>query len=318
MEKKKEADKQKLHPVIGLPRALLYYRYRVLWRAFFRELGLPVKISPATTLATMERGTARAMDEMCLSTKIYLGHVEQLIGSCDYILVPRISNFGVRRYMCTRYEALYDICRNLFRGTEKKFLAYDVDVEEEGISEESAFVTMAEKLGFGRPAALKAYRKAKKYEEADWKNQVRQQEELYKKEGLKILLAAHSYVIEDPYIGKPIREFLEAAGITVLRADITDRKEALKQSAKFSPTMKWEVNREITGSVCANKGRVDGIILISVFPCGPDAMTNDLMVRKIRDIPILNLMLDGQTGTAGIETRLESFVDIIKMRRGEL
>ena len=34
-------EKQK--PVIGLPRAMLYYRYRVLWRAFFQELGIEVE-----------------------------------------------------------------------------------------------------------------------------------------------------------------------------------------------------------------------------------------------------------------------------------
>ncbi len=248
MASKKEPVKLNDSPIIGLPRALLYHRYRVLWRAFFRELNVPVRISKATTLATMERGTARAIDEMCLSTKIYLGHVEQLIGKCDYILVPRISNFGIRRYMCTKFEALYDICRNVFRSSGQKFLSYNVDVED-GLSEESAFVAMAETLGFQKSVGTKAYRQAKKYEDADLKNRIRQQEELYKKDGLKILIAAHSYVIEDHYIGKPITDFLENAGVTVLRADITDRKEALKASAKFSPTMKWQTSRR-SRAVC--------------------------------------------------------------------
>ena len=33
---------------IGLPRAMLYYRYRVLWRTFFQELGMETVISAAT------------------------------------------------------------------------------------------------------------------------------------------------------------------------------------------------------------------------------------------------------------------------------
>ncbi len=317
MADKTESAKKPAKPVIGLPRALLYQRYRVLWRTFFRELGLEVKISPPTTLETIQTGTARAIDEMCLSTKIYMGHVEQLIGKCDYILVPRINNFGVRRYMCTKFEALYDICRNVFRGTDQKFLSYNVDIEK-GIDEETAYVTMAAGLGFSRKDAQKAYRKAKKAEEEDWKNQIRRQELLYRTEGLKIMIAAHSYVVEDAYIGRPVTNFLKEAGITILRADILDRKDALKQSARFSPTMRWEVSREIAGGICENRNRVDGIILLSVFPCGPDAMTNDMIIRKIRDTPILNLMLDGQTGMAGVETRLESFVDILRMKHGEL
>ncbi len=303
--------------VIGLPRALLYYRYRVLWRVFFRELGLEVKVSPNTTLRTMEKGAARAIDEMCLSTKIYFGHVEQLIGKCDYILVPRINNFGVRRYMCTKFEALYDICRNVYRDTDQKFLAYNVDIEH-GCEEEPAFVKMAEQLGISGKAGRKAYRKAKRADEEDWKNQIKRQEALYKKDGLKIMIAAHPYVLHDPYIGKPITDFLKNAGITVLRADVMDRKDALKQSAKFSPTMRWEINREIAGGLSANRKYADGIILLSVFPCGPDALTNELAVRKIKDTPILNLTLDTQTGTAGVETRLESFIDILRMKHGEL
>ena len=47
-------------------------------------------------------------------------------------------------------------------------------------------------------------------------------------------------------------------------------------------------------------------------------MTNDIITREFREIPVLNLVLDTQNGTAGIETRLESFVDILKFKKGEL
>ncbi len=304
-------------PVIGLPRALLYHRYRVLWRAFFKELGLEVRISRPTTLETIQTGTAKAIDEMCLSTKIYLGHVDQLVGKCDYILIPRISNFGVRRFMCTQFEALYDICRNLYRETNQKFLCYNVDVQHD-ISEGDAFITMAAELGFSKKESQKAYKRAKKIDEENWKNQIKKQETLLKTDGLKVMIAGHSYVTEDAYIGKPVTDFLKNSGITVVRADIVDRKEALKQSAKFSPTMRWEVNREIAGGIVMNRQKVDGLILLSAFPCGPDSMTNDMIIRKIHDIPILNLVLDEQTGVAGVETRLESFIDILKMKHGEL
>jgi predicted nucleotide-binding protein (sugar kinase/HSP70/actin superfamily) len=63
---------------------------------------------------------------------------------------------------------------------------------------------------------------------------------------------------------------------------------------------------------------VDGIILLSAFPCGPDSMVNELITRKVKDVPMLNLVLDSQSGTAGIETRLESFVDIIRFKEGTL
>ncbi len=44
-------------------------------------------------------------------------------------------------------------------------------------------------------------------------------------------------------------------------------------------------------------------------------MTNDMLVRLVKDVPILTIILDNQSGSAGLETRLESFVDILRFRR---
>ena len=77
----------------------------------------------------------------------------------------------------------------------------------------------------------------------------------------------------------------------------------------------WMVNRELVGAIDLYHDMVDGIILITAFPCGPDSMMNEMIIRRVKDKPILNLLLDSQDGNAGIETRLESFVDIIRFRK---
>ena len=41
-----------------------------------------------------ELGKKYSIDESCLSSKIYLGHVASLKNKCDYILIPRIDNYG--------------------------------------------------------------------------------------------------------------------------------------------------------------------------------------------------------------------------------
>ncbi len=265
----------------------------------------------------LEQGTALAIDEACLSLKIYLGHVAALAGKCDYILVPRVSNFGRHRSMCTRFEALPDLVRNVFRDTDQKFLSYNVDVLLKK-EEENAFLEMGRQLGCSSRAAKKAYKTAKKAELAHFRAGVQRQEELYKKDGMKILIAAHSYVMEDPYMGKTVTAYLRRSGVIPLRADLTDRDAALKRSRELSPTCKWEINREILGGIALHREDADGIILLSAFPCGPDAMVNELIARRVKGIPLLNLVLDSQTGTAGVETRLESFIDIIRFKEGNL
>lgn len=303
--------------IIGIPNAMLYHRYKILWNCFFTELGVKVMISGHTTKDLIANGAEKAIDETCLSAKIYMGHIQSLIGRCDYILIPRISNWGKNRNLCTRFEAFYDLACNVFRNTNQKFICYNVDISKK-MTEEAAFLNMGMELGFSKKASLNAYKKAKKEESADRKNHVKLQEQLYKSDGLKIMVAAHSYILEDSYLGRPIIDYLTKLDTVPIRADIVDRKEALKQSHKVSPTLKWELNREIVGSLQIHRDKIDGIILISAFPCGPDSMVNEMIARSFVELPVLQLVLDTQTGTAGIETRLESFVDILRIKKGAL
>lgn len=278
---------------------------------------MEILLSGPTDREILERGTALAIDEACLSLKIYLGHVAALVGKCDYILVPRVSNFGWHRNMCTRFEALPDLVCTVFRDSGQRFLTYDIDVLEKR-EELEAFLDMGRRLGRTAREAKRAWQAAKKAELAQYKARVQRQEALLRQEGLKILVAAHSYVLEDPYVGRAVTDGLRKLGALPLRADLVDRAAALKHSVELSPTCKWEISREILGGILQYRDRVDGIVLLSAFPCGPDAMVNDIIVRRVRGVPILNLVLDSQTGTAGVETRLESFVDIIRLKEGTL
>lgn len=74
--------------VIGIPRALLQYRYGVLWRTFFEKLGKKVVLSDETDRGIVDAGIARSVDETCLASKIFMGHVVNLIGRCDAVFVP--------------------------------------------------------------------------------------------------------------------------------------------------------------------------------------------------------------------------------------
>jgi len=61
----------------------------------------------------------------------------------------------------------------------------------------------------------------------------------------------------------------------------------------------------------------DGIIHISPFTCMPEIMSQNIFPKMRQDgsIPILALVLDEQTGTAGFVTRLEAFVDLMRRRK---
>ena len=83
---------------------------------------------------------------------------------------------------------------------------------------------------------------------------------------------------------------------------------------KISPHNYWTYNKEIIASVEHYLDSVDGVILLTVFPCGPDSLSNEMILRKV-DIPIIPIIIDDESGNAGIITRIESFLDILEERR---
>lgn len=61
----------------------------------------------------------------------------------------------------------------------------------------------------------------------------------------------------------------------------------------------------------------DGVVQLAPFTCIPEIVAKSIMPRLSRDydIPVLTLFIDEQTGAAGVETRLEAFVDLLRSRR---
>lgn len=299
---------------IGIPRGLMAYRDGVLWKEFFEKLGFRCLVSPKSDREMLEAGTARAVDETCLPFKMYLGHVIWLSGKCDAVFVPRTGGYKSKEKMCTRYEALPDLVRNIFREDHIRVLTVSYDWYMK-TTEENVFLELGVSLGRTRKEAKKAYSHAKKYQDNWLKSKVKGQNQTLESGKTKVLLAGHPYVLHDAYMGGELAHILQKMNAEVIYTDYADRGSALKKSYDFSQVMPWIINREITGAAFLLKKKVDGIILVSAYPCGPDALVNDMLVRKLKNIPVLSLTLDAQSGTAGVETRLESFIDIIRYQK---
>ena len=299
---------------IGIPGGLMIHRDGVLWKNFFEQLGFHCVTSRKSDRQILEQGTARAVDETCLPFKMYLGHVMELMGKCDAVFIPRMGGFKTREKMCTRYEALPDLVKNIFRDEQIPVLTVSYDWYDR-TTEEKVYLELGDKLGKTKKETKKAYIFAKKQQEAWLKSREKAQNQLMEKEGTKVVLAGHPYVLHDAYMGGELARILEKMGASVLYTDYVDRDSALKKSYDFSRVMPWLINREIIGALMALRKKADGIVLVSAYPCGPDALVNDMLIRRIKDLPVLSLTLDAQSGTAGVETRIESFIDIIKYQK---
>lgn len=296
---------------IGIPKALLYYKYSELWTSFFEELGCEIIVSPNTSKKILEDGIKFSLDESCMAMKIYMGHVYYLIDKCDYILVPRLKCIKKHEKLCTNFSALYDLVNNIF---DKKLINYNVDVEHKE-DELYAFVTMGLSLGFSYRKIVSAYHIAKEKEKMLKEREISKQKSIIASSNkIKILLAGHPYNLHDEFIGKQIENVLEKNNIEIIYSDKYDTKYLEQEIKKISPKNYWTYNKEIIGAISHYQELVDGIILITSFPCGPDSLSNEMILRNVK-IPITNLIIDEANSDTGLLTRIESFIDILEERR---
>ena len=66
------------------------------------------------------------------------------------------------------------------------------------------------------------------------------------------------------------------------------------------------------GALYYYRHQINGIIFMSTYPCGIDALVNNLAIYKNNYLPILNLVIDENLSSISLETKLESFIDILK------
>lgn len=292
---------------IGIPRSIYYYYYEELWTLFFKNLRCEVIISPATTREIMNLGNKYANDEMCTSMKNYLGHVAYLQDKCDYILIPRIDNYGKENQTCTNFLSLYDIVNNLFNT---KILNYNIDIEH-NITERESMIKMGMKLGRSKEEVTRVYDEAKEESIQAREQKIKKNMAKLRSDKRKILLVGHPYNTHDAYLGKSITKYIKSFNAEVIYSDLFHTELVSRMSKAFSKELYFKYSKENIGAIEMAKNIVDGVIFLTSFPCGPDSLVNELVIRKL-EIPYLNLIIDDMDASAGMETRIESFLDIIE------
>lgn len=293
---------------IGIPRSFLYYRYYILWKSFFEGLNCHVVLSGYTTKDILDMGESYSIDESCLSSKIYLGHVSSLINKCDYLLVPRIENYGKGEGVCVKFYALFDIVRNSFPN--QKLLTYNI-VNTKFKYEFFGFIKMGLKVNKNIFRVILSYIIAKKKEKEHNRVEYITEKRKLNNNKVKVLLVGHPYNVYDNYLSGSIVNYLVKNDIQIIYADKLDSETSREYSKDLSNTLYWRYSKELIGAVSYYKEIYDGVIFLTAFPCGVDSLVNELVIRKVNK-PTLNIILDSSNSNVGLETRLESFVDILK------
>ena len=293
---------------VGIPRALLYYRYGVLWKNFFEYLECNVVLSPETNSKIIELGVNNTIDECCLSYKIYVGHVIHLSKICDYVLISRVCDYGKKDKVCTRLNGTYDDIKH--KIPEDQILDYDIEYTKLKFPI-LGFIKMGLQFTKNPIKIIYSYFRAKNKQKKYDLNQANYEKNKLQKTNKKILILSHFYNIQDKFISKYITNYLEENNIIPIYSNKLDRKITKDFSLYFSNTLYWKYSKEMIGSLYYSKNMIDGIIFISTYPCGIDSLVNNLAILKNKELPILNLLIDENITEISLETKLESFIDIL-------
>lgn len=324
--------KQAEDMIIGIPRAMSFYNNYPFYYGFFTDLGIKIVLSDVTTKETLSRGSSLVVTETCLPIKIYVGHVLNLLDKgIDKIFVPSIQSIAPKIYNCSKIRGLPDLIRNVVK---KDFTIIEATLDKSE-KNQGLYEFLAEAV---KPFGITDINRIKKASKAGWrtynnfyimsKSGMSYQKAMnYALQGkvfienqtkeypISIALVSHGYNILDDRASMKIFEKLEKMDVKVYSSLQLSKEQMDDGISTLGQNIYWANEREMTGAAghYMKDAKIDGIITLTAFGCGPDSLMIERITRKAKRFnkPLLNLTIDEQTGEAGFITRLEAFVDML-------
>lgn len=299
---------QEVFMKVGIPKGLLYYKYHPFLNKFFTELGAEIITSSDTNRNILDEGVKYCVDEACLPIKVFHGHVASIKDKCDLLVIPRVMRLRKGEFICPKFCGLPEMIVNSIGNMPE-------------IIGEPIYATSEDELyGWARPIGEKLSRDKNKIRNA-FKKAIKEQSEF--KSGInnieykiKIALAGHPYNIYDEFVNMNVVRKLNKLGVGIITEEYANEDEMEEQINSLFKRPFWTFARNsygFTTYLSQSKG-IDGIVYISSFACGIDSIVIELIKDRIEEFPLLVLKIDEHTGEAGVDTRIEAFVDMLERR----
>lgn len=293
---------------LGIPKGLLYYKYHPFLNEFFTELGAEIITSGDTNRFILDEGVKYCVDEACLPIKVFHGHVASIKDKCDILLIPRIMRLRKGEFICPKFCGLPEMIAGSVRGVPEIIgdPIYATNLNELY----NWAITAGRRITGNRNRIRNAFNKAVKAQR-DFKNG--RYEVQY---NFRVALAGHPYNIYDDYVNMNVVKKLNKLGVGVITEEVVNENEIDEQIKRLFKKPFWTFARNSYGftTYLSENKAIDGIVYISSFACGIDSIVIELIRNRIGDFPMLVLKIDEHTGEAGVDTRIEAFVDMLEGR----
>jgi predicted nucleotide-binding protein (sugar kinase/HSP70/actin superfamily) len=298
----------------GIPRGLLFYEYYPLWISFFENLGVKVILSEKTNKKIFDEGIKNTIDEACIPVKLFHGHVMDIKDQVDYLFVPRIKSIEKGEYICPKFCGLPEMIKNSIKDlpimitTEIDFFQSKKGLKDTIYNIGKYFSNDDRNILDAFDQAYLKYKKHKRLLQQDFLENTK-----------KVMVMGHPYNLYDENLNMNIFHKIKYRGIDTVTPEMIDPNIINCYAKNFEGDLYWTFARKLIGTAMSivDKQNVDGVIYISTFGCGVDSVVEDIVekyIRKNSNIPFMLLTIDEHNGEAGINTRIEAFIDMIKWR----
>ncbi|MBP2639538.1 MAG: CoA-substrate-specific enzyme activase [Firmicutes bacterium] len=304
---------------IGIIKSLLTNGLYPLYHAFFSNLGYEVVLADYIDNDGVERKGA----SFCYPVEQSHGFLQSLLHqSVDYIFLPHVMGMFVKNGIessvtCPFVQGEPYYLKTAFPELKNMSVLSPMIDLSKGVGDvKDVFVAMGRELGIAKTPCVNSFEAAKKnYQAYQLQMKAIGKEVLNKlheepdKIGIVLFGRQYSALSKNANMGIP-HKFASRGQLVIPWEFINVDGE--------SPVhhMFWSMGQLLLkmAQIVKNDDQLFGTYITN-FSCGPDSF----IIGYFRDIlgqkPSLTLELDGHTADAGIDTRIEAFLDVIKSYR---
>lgn len=307
-----------MKPKLSFPR---YGQYTVVLSWLFRELGAEVVDPPPITKRTIELGTRYSPGDICYPFKITLGTmIEAVEGGADTIVMANTYGWCILR------------CYAVVQARIMKDLGYDFRMCSLSVRRPFKFYRDIKRIfpDISLPKLIKImaefFKKVKALDAVEEKINI--------SSDTRVGIIGEVYVCNESTLNMDIVKKLQGMGLFVDRwLCLSTNLEMLFQdmfgisgvsrygriAGKYFPArIGGHANENLVKMVKYAEEGYDGVVMLKPFACNPETAIEPIVECISRDynMPVLFLSIDEATLETHWQTRIESFADMVKMRKG--
>jgi len=306
--------------VVGMNRSLTVSTLLPLYSKFFAELDHELILPDEAK----ETGIQQQSAAFCHPIELSHGYIYDLLNNyeTDYIFLPHVRGLQVENgpqesMLCPMAQAEpYYLSANWPELKKDNVFSPVLDFKNGYEQVSSQFMEMGKKLGYSKAESKAAYKKAVNYQK-DFKSEL-------KEKGKEVLDYLKDNRDEKAVVlfGRPYNAFVSEANMGIphkfaSRGEIIIPYDMLPiEDRKVDENMYWSMGQYIMkgADFVSEDPQLFGAYITN-FSCGPDSFLLNYFRDENGSKPSLTLELDSHTADAGLNTRIEAFLDVVDSYR---